>query len=129
MTNIHFPVDGQGTQSLKKQNTNDKSPFHVDAPSPDSKNQKKNPEKNKTKLKDQQSKDHTADAAENKKTIQETRRDKVLRTQDRRQENRRKENTPVILNTRSEQDRRKNPGQREDDSTNHDEKFGIDTKA
>lgn len=129
MTNIHFPVDGQGTQSLKKQNTNDKSSFHVDATSPDSKNQKNNPDKNKTKLKNQQTKDNTADTPENKESVQETRRDNVARTPNRRQKNRRKENTPIILNTRSEQDRRKSAGQREDDLTDHDEQFGIDTKA
>lgn len=129
MTNIHFPVDGQGTQSLKKQNTNDKSSFHVDATSPESKNQKKNPEKNETKLKNQPSKDNTAGTPENKEPVQETHREKVIRTPNRRQENRRKEKTPVVLDTRSEQDRRKNSGQREDDLSNHDEQFGIDTKA
>lgn len=129
MTNIHFPVDDQGTQSLKKQNTNDKSSFHVDATSPESENQKKNPDKNETKLKNQQSKDNTAGTPENTKHVQETHRDKVARTPNRRQENRRKEKTPIVLNTRSEQDRRKSSGQREDDLTDHDEQFGIDTKA
>lgn len=128
MTNIHFPVDGQGTQSLKKQNTNDKNSFHVDATLPESKNQKNNQDKDKEKLKKQPSKDNTAGTPENKQSIQETRTE-IIRTPNRRQENRRKERAPVVLDTRSEQDRRKNTGQREDDINNHDEQFGIDTKA
>ena len=128
MTNIHFPVDGQGTQSLQKQNKADKSSFHVDATAPDSKNQNKKPAQKNPKLKKQQPENNSEDV-ENKTTNQQTAREKTPRHLDRRQDNRRKENKEVLLNTRSEQDRRNSSGQREEDLTDKHKQFGIDTKA
>ncbi len=128
MTNIHFPVDGQGTQSLQKQNKADKSSFHVDATTPDSKNQNKESEQKKSGLKKQQP-ENNSEIVENKTGNQQIPREKTPRHLDRRQGNRRKENKAVLLNTRSEQDRRNSSGQREEDLTDKHKQFGIDTKA
>jgi len=122
MTNIHFPVDGQGTHSLKKQNKSDKSPFHVDATEPDVKNQNK---KNQNKPPAKQNYQNTsaelpAESRQHPKTEPET---------ERRQNNRRQKNTSILLNTRSEQERRKSSSQRDEDLKDNNNQFGIDTEA
>lgn len=130
MTNIHFPVDGQGTQSLKKQNKTDKTTFHVDATTPDSKNQNKQTAKKKPDTNNQNQPDNHSKSIENKTlTRDDSARVKASRNLDRRQDNRRSENKGVLLNTRSEQDRRKSAGQREQDLDDNNKKFGIDTEA
>jgi len=129
MVNINFPTDSQGTQSLQKKNKA-KTVAHVDAVTPDpesqkdSKNQKRNPPHNNP----------TNNKAENKSlsVTEQTTSNKspqLSRGSDRRKENRRQQKINVILNTRSEQDRRTNSAQRKEDLSGSDTIFGIDTKA
>lgn len=130
MTNIHFPVDGQASQSLKKQNKTDKSPFHVDATTPDTKNQNKQAAKKKAKPVSQRPSDNHEKNLENQTLIRDDpSRTPVSRNPDRRQNNRRKQDSNVLLDTRSEQERRKSGGQREQDFDGNNKKFGIDTEA
>lgn len=121
MTNIHFPVDGLGTQSLKKQNKADKKAFHVDATLPDSKNKNQNSEKRKDTPEKNQSQNSRIEPTNEDQT-------KTL-TQvatERRHGKRRQKNSATLLNTRSEQDRRKNPDK---NSNNEVSQCGIDTEA
>ncbi|MDH5518423.1 MAG: hypothetical protein OEY36_11500 [Gammaproteobacteria bacterium] len=127
MTNIHFPVDGQGTQALKKHNKTGKNAFHVDTVAPES----EAPDKEKYEQPEEQKQDQSGSTdiapAQSKTTAKS--RQQVSRNQDRRQEDRRHDNIAVLLNTRSEHDRRKTPGQRKDDDPQPGKQFGIDTKA
>ena len=130
MTNIHFPTDGQGTQALKQKNKTNNSSFHIDAVAPDAKNQNPAYKKEKTESEEKnneagKSPDSDTKSPDNEKAEHQ----QVARSIERRKDNRRSENLPVLLNTRSAQDRRKNPGQREDDLDNTQKNFGIDTKA
>jgi len=123
MTNIHFPVDGQGTHSLKKQNKTDKSPFHVDATEPDTKN------RNKQKQKKQSAKQNTQNSElPNPATESKTQPQNTYETE-RRKKNRRQNTTSVLLNTRSKQERRKSSSQRDEDLKDNNNQFGIDTEA
>ena len=129
MANIHFPVDGQGTQALKNQNKNKENPFHVDAVTPDAKNQNKSSGDDAPSNLPKHEADNLPDSNDKTATEQQTSRQKAARGIDRRKGNRRSENVPVLLNTRSEQDRRKKAGQREDDANDPANFFGIDTEA
>ncbi|MDH5393266.1 MAG: hypothetical protein OEY11_08790 [Gammaproteobacteria bacterium] len=130
MTNIHFPVDGQGTQSLQKQNKVNKSSFHVDSVMPESENKNKQPkQKPAASENDKHNNAETSAPDKNTAVTQTPSRKEVSRSEDRRQNDRRHKNQPVLLNTRSEHDRRKTPGQREDDAIHPNLQFGIDTKA
>jgi len=117
MVTINFPTDGQGTQALQKKNKA-KSIAHIDAVTPDPESQKdsnkqKSPPEHKQargKLTDNNSPESAPDT-------------------DRRKANRRKKKESVLLNTRSEQDRRTNSVQPDPESNSSDTTFGIDTKA
>jgi len=129
MVNINFPTDGQGTQSLQKKNKA-KSIAHVDAVTPDpesqqdSKNQKRNPNhRQSSNTEPDQINSSTFEKIADNKTQQ------LPRGEDRRKNNRRQQKVNVILNTRSEQDRRTNSAQRDEDLHGSDSLFGIDTKA
>ena len=130
MTNIHFPVDGQGTQLLQKQNKSDKDAFHVDAVSPENKDKQKSSDQFPGKSDHKQTDENQALTKKQQHTTpQETDRKKLSRRTERRQKSRRQENKSVLLNTRSEQDRRKSSGQRREDLKKSTSQFGIDTKA
>lgn len=130
MTNIHFPTDGQGTQALKQKNKTNESSFHIDAVAPDAKNQ------NQTTKDEKKESDTQNNEPNNSATLEieqpnnlKTKHLQVEREDERRKNNRRSENIPVILNTRSAQDRRKNSGKREEDINNSKKIFGVDTEA
>jgi len=127
MVNINFPTDGKGTQALQKKNKA-KSVAHVDAvtPDPESKNnsqEKKKKSGNNKSAEQQSSQNHLSPQKQTLNNEQQ-----LPRGTDRRKANRRQQNVSVILNTRSDQDRRNKPDQRENDQ-NPNKTFGIDIKA
>jgi len=127
MVNINFPTDGKGAQVLKKQNKA-KSVAHVDAvtPDPESKNnsqEKKKKSENNKSAEQQSNQNHSSPQKQTLNNDQQ-----LPRGTDRRKNNRRQQNVSVILNTRSDQDRRNKPDQRENDQTSN-KTFGIDIKA
>lgn len=129
MTNIHFPVDGQGTQALQKQNKTNKSTFHVDTVAPESDDQHKSDQEQpgSRQAKQEQTESSSIATTQTQQTTES--REEVSRSVDRRQKDRRHDNIPVLLNTRSEHDRRKTAGQRKEDAKQPNHTFGIDTKA
>lgn len=137
MANINFPGDGQGTQALKKLNRANSLVADVDTVTPDPENQKKSSKSNSQLPHDDadatQDNNHPQPATSEPKV---SRQHYITRTQDRRQHNRRRKNEPVLLNTRSEHERRKQAGQREQDqlAKSPDDRIptpqrGIDTEA
>lgn len=127
MVNINFPTDGKGTQALQKKNKA-KSVVHVDAvtPDPESKNSAQEKKKKSDSNKSAEQQTNQNHSSPQKQTLNNDQQ--LPRSTDRRKKNRRQQNVSVILNTRSDQDRRNTPDQRENDK-NPNKTFGIDIKA
>lgn len=127
MVNINFPTDSKGTQALQKKNKT-KSIAHVDAVTPDPEN-KNNAQEKKKNLDDKNPVDKHSEQNHSSPQKQTPNTEQQLpRSTDRRKTNRRQQNISVILNTRSDHDRRNKPDQREDNQSPG-KSFGIDTKA
>lgn len=129
MSNIHFPLDNQTQPVTTKKTSPGESVKQADAITPDPEQQRKQSghqqHKHQTEADDRE---HNSNVIDNKQVPAKIQRELIPRDKERRKQNRRQQNTAVLLDTRSQHDRRKKPGLRKEDQADK-QTFGIDIKA